>query len=107
VREDRGGRREELQRRSSCNPQRDGRGKRPEGEDGDQRTLAGRVLAPRSRRGSLNLLLVPSILILRVTRVSGLVEGVAMAVDIDLEDVQVKGRGRWKGDVNSGLTAKR
>jgi hypothetical protein len=39
--------------------------------------------------------------------VSGLVEGVAMAVDIDLEDVQVKGRGRWKGDVNSGLTAKR
>ena len=44
--------------------------------------MAGRVLAPRSRRGSLNLLLVPSILILRVTSVSGLVvEGVAMMAE--------------------------
>ena len=34
-------------------------------------TLSGRVLAPRSRSGSLNLRLLPSILILRVTSVSG------------------------------------
>lgn len=52
-------------------------------------TLPGSVLAPRSRRGSLNRLLVPSMLILRVMTVSGLVvEGVAMAADaaVDVGD---------------------
>lgn len=45
-----------------------------------RRTLLGRVAAPRSRRGSLNLLLEPSMLTLMVTRVSGLVGDVEAMV---------------------------
>jgi hypothetical protein len=52
-----------------------------------RRTLAGRVLAPRSRRGSLNLLLPPSIFILSETRVSGLVAEFAAMVAGDAGDV--------------------
>ena len=46
-----------------------------------RRTLPGSVLAPRSLRGSLNRLLPPSILIFRVTSVSGLVAGVDAMLD--------------------------
>lgn len=47
------------------------------------RSLSGNVLAPRSRRGSLNRLLLPSILILRVTKVSWFVADVdAMIIKV-------------------------
>jgi len=58
------------------------RGPRQGGLVVERRTLSGRVLAPKSRRGSLNLRLLPSILILRVTKVSWLVAAVDAMIAI-------------------------
>ena len=56
-------------------------------------TLSGRVLAPRSRRGSLNRRLFPSILILSVTRVSGFVAEVdAMAAAEQFREAEREGQ---------------
>lgn len=56
------------------------------------RTLSGRVLAPRSRSGSLNLRLLPSTLILRVTRVSGLVGEVDAMTTVSREESRLERR---------------
>lgn len=72
-------------------------------EEEDQHTLSGNVLAPRSRRGSLNRLLLPSILILRVTKVSWFVADVdAMIIKAGLCQL---GTFRSGGDVRQVRTS--